>query len=73
MTRYEIKLDKEACIGCGSCITLCPDNWELDEEDDKSICKEEIVDELGCNMEAAENCPVNAIHITDDDTGDEII
>jgi ferredoxin len=73
MTRYTIKLDRENCIGCGSCATLCPDNWEINADDGKSDFKDAELDELGCNMEAAEACPANVIHIIDEDTGDKII
>ena len=25
-----IKHDINACIGCGACAAICPDNWEMD-------------------------------------------
>ncbi|MDF1555363.1 MAG: ferredoxin [Deferrisomatales bacterium] len=51
----------EECIACGACVDLCPDVFELDgdlatlvEGADLSL-DDEIV-------EAAEECPVEAIH-----------
>jgi len=58
---FEIKQDLDACIGCGACVGVCPDNWEMDG--DKPKPKKTVVEELGCNKEASEVCPVNCIKI----------
>ena len=71
------------CIGCGACVAIAPDFWEMDEEDmkvDLKKCKktekdDEIVleelnisdDKFETNKEAAESCPVNCIHVYDND------
>ena len=62
--KYKIKQEHEACISCGQCVSLCPDNWEVGS-DGKSKPKKKIINgsELKCNKEAEENCPVNIIHI----------
>ena len=57
---YKIEFDKEKCLGCGAC-TQC-NNWELGN-DGKAQPKEIELDEIGCNKEAEEVCPVNAIKI----------
>ncbi|HDI74789.1 MAG TPA: ferredoxin [Thermoprotei archaeon] len=66
MPKYRIKVDKETCIGCGTCAALCPDYWEIGD-DGKAQLKggvtELVVEELGCNEEAKDSCPVNAITI----------
>ena len=28
---FMITVDKETCIGCGSCVALCPDVFQLDQ------------------------------------------
>jgi len=61
MSKYKIKLDKEACIGCGTCASLCPDNWVM--KDNKAHAKKTELDDLGCNKEAADSCPVQCIKI----------
>ena len=62
MAKYKIEIDQEECIGCGAC-TAC-DNFEL-KEDNKAYVKQKEVLELGCNQEAADNCPVNCIKVTE--------
>ena len=55
---YKISVDKEKCIGCGACAAVC-DNFELKEG--KAYAKKAEVEELGCNKDAADGCPVEAI------------
>lgn len=59
---FKIKLDKEKCIGCGTCAAICPANFEMDNDSKAKVIKEEI-ENLGCNRSAEENCPVGAISI----------
>ncbi len=55
------KIDKEKCIGCGTCESLCPDVFEL-KDDGKSYIKEGAdCEKAGCCAEAAESCPSDAI------------
>lgn len=59
----KIKIDKEKCIGCGSCVAICPDFFELDENN-KAIFKEnkeESDRDDKCIEEAIEICPVQVI------------
>jgi len=52
-------VDAELCIGCGACVNVCPDVFEM--KDDKAIV---IAPEKcgACDCEAAVNaCPVEAI------------
>ena len=57
---FKIEVDKEACIGCGAC-TSC-DNFEMGD-DGKAAAKKTEVEEEGCNKEAVEVCPVQAIKV----------
>jgi len=61
----KIEYNKEACIGCGACAAQCPDNWEIVEEEGqyKAKLKNKEPAELGCNQDATDSCPVNAIKI----------
>lgn len=56
---FKIILDRDACIGCGSCAAICPENWVM--EGDKSKPKKTQVKEIGCDKEAADACPVQCI------------
>jgi ferredoxin len=52
-------VDWDLCIGCGSCIELCPEVFEL--RDDKAVViNAEKCDTCNC-QEAIDICPVEAI------------
>jgi ferredoxin len=59
---YKITQDHDKCIGCGSCVAVCPENWKFGNDGKAVPIKTEIKD-LGCNNEAADACPVKIIHI----------
>lgn len=72
---------REECIGCGVCSNLAPDFWEMNYDDNKVDLKnsvekdgkfvleipEEAVEQ---NKSAAESCPIDIIHIYDDNEKD---
>ncbi|MBW2989792.1 ferredoxin [Candidatus Woesearchaeota archaeon] len=62
MAKYKVEVDPERCIGCGACTQQC-DNFEMDG--DKAKAKQAEVDDIGCNKDAADVCPVEAIKITE--------
>jgi len=70
MPKYVIEHVRDDCIGCGVCSQLCPDNWEM-TEDGKSKPLSTELEDLGCNMEAAQSCPVNCIHIYEMSDGEK--
>lgn len=54
----------EKCIGCALCTSICPDVFEMNDED-KAFAKNENVpagleDEV---KEAAQDCPTEAIEV----------
>jgi len=61
----KITIDKQKCIGCGSCSAVCPDLFELNEEHKAQAKKEEIEseEEKKCAQEATDICPVQAIKV----------
>jgi len=59
--KFKILVDKNKCVGCGSCVSLC-DNFVIGE-DGKAAPKSEEVEDIGCNQLASESCPVGAIVI----------
>ena len=60
MAKYKVEVDKEKCIGCGACAAQC-DNFEMDG--DKAKPKQAEVDDIGCNKDGADACPVEAISV----------
>jgi ferredoxin len=57
---HKISVDKEKCIGCGACVAVCS-NFNL--SNGKAIPKKAEVQELTCEEEARDGCPVGAIKI----------
>jgi len=59
MAKYKVKIEEDKCIGCGTCIALCPDNFKF--KGDKAIVITEEVEDLDCISDAASSCPVQCI------------
>lgn len=70
----KIKLDRNLCIGCGSCQAVCEKRFVLTEDGKSHIVgaenppsgsqMEELqVEVLECAESAAEACPVQCIYI----------
>lgn len=68
---FKIVHIRDECIGCGACASICSNFWEMESDgkvklkgaksEDKKFILE--IDNLKCNKDAAESCPVNCIHI----------
>ncbi len=62
----KVVIDKGECIGCQSCVELCPEVFGFNEAEDKA---EVILPEGGpedCIQEAIEVCPVECISWQED-------
>jgi len=57
-----VKVDQEACIGCGVCSDICPQVFEM-KDDKADVLKGANCDDAGCCQEAADSCPTSAITI----------
>jgi ferredoxin len=62
----------EGCIGCGTCVALCPKYWVWVEDgkvalkDGKKNSNGELeleVENVECSQDAADACPVQVIRI----------
>jgi len=53
-----VKVDKELCIGCGLCQSMCPEVFEIGDD-----AKARVINQIKspCIKEAIESCPVEAI------------
>jgi ferredoxin len=56
-----VKIDEEACTGCGTCAAIAEDCFELVEETEKAV----VTDISACSdddvQEAIDTCPEEAI------------
>ena len=89
MGKFSVEIDKSACQGFGSCVELCPELFQLSEDDGKALFSvegakkvnknEETItetlnlEELECAKKGAEACPFNAIHIVNLETDERLI
>ena len=65
--------ERKKCIGCGSCVVLCPKYWKMGESGKAHLIGSELekktqietlkINKIGCNNEAVDVCPVQCIHI----------
>ena len=52
-----IKVNKNECVGCGLCVSICPSVFEMKEG--KAVVKSQKNEK--CVDEAIDSCPKNAI------------
>ena len=63
----KVIINRDTCIGCGTCQEICPAVFHLNE----TIGKAEVIDPdaceyVGCCEAAEENCPVAEITLQED-------
>ena len=64
--RVAIEVDRELCYGFGDCVDTVPAVFALDEEETAIVLDPDAAP-LDDIVEAAQNCPVDAIVITGED------
>lgn len=82
---YRIKHDRPNCIGCTACANISPQFWEMSDVDgladlvsakkneDATMELDISEEDFQANMDAAESCPVNVIHLIKIDSGEQLI
>ncbi len=65
--------DKDNCIGCGACASICPQSWKIEsdglaklegsKEKNGKWISEIHESDLDCNLKAEESCPVKVIKV----------
>lgn len=63
---------RDKCIGCGTCVAVCPSFWHMGDDgkaslkDAKDVGNDKFeldVVDVGCSQEASVACPVQIITI----------
>jgi ferredoxin len=57
----EVYVDPDICISCGTCIDMCPEIYDWDDEGKAEAVDEIPADLEECALDALESCPVDAI------------
>ncbi|MFP4212998.1 MAG: ferredoxin [Desulfohalobiaceae bacterium] len=58
----KVMIDEEECIGCESCVEICPDVFAFDEEQEKAYVIKAEGGPEDLIEEAMESCPSECIH-----------
>lgn len=60
----EAKVDRDSCIGCELCVSICPEVFEMDDEQISIVIVNPIpLESEDTAKEAEESCPTGAISI----------
>ena len=65
---WRVEIDGGLCIGSGGCVLRAPESFELDAAR-QSCVRHEVLAPSDTVLDAAENCPVEAISIWEATSG----
>ncbi len=58
----QVKVNKEKCIGCGQCVSLCEEVFDFDDDNLAKVITNPVPeDKLEDAETALESCPTGAI------------
>ena len=66
--KWRVEIDDGLCIGSGGCVLRAPEAFEFDAAR-QSCVRHELLAASDLILDAAENCPVEAISIKDEADG----
>lgn len=69
--KLKISIIRDECIGDGACCSDAPGTFEMDDEN-IAILKTPVTDDRDTILEAARNCPTEAIIVEDTETGEKL-
>ena len=56
-------INEETCIGCGSCESICPKVFKMDNGKASVIKDANFEENIDCIKESIEACPVDSIEV----------
>lgn len=57
-------IDRDGCISCGLCASTCPEVFRIADDGLAEAYVDEVPEEAkSCAQDAADNCPVEVIHL----------
>ena len=59
----QVTIDTEECIGCQSCVEICPELFDFNDDTEKAFVINPSGGDVDCAEEAATTCPVGCIDI----------
>lgn len=59
----QVTIDTEECIGCQSCVEICPEVFGFNDDEDKAFVTNLDGGNIECVEEAVASCPAECIHI----------
>ncbi len=59
----KVEIDEDECIGCESCVEICPEVFEFNEDTDKAYVIDEDKGDAECVDEAVASCPSDCIEV----------
>ncbi len=62
----KVQVDHTACIGCGTCVVVSPQVFELDAGNRSVVKKDADLSDKENILASAKSCPVSAILVFDD-------
>lgn len=58
------KVDKDTCIACGLCPSICPECFDMEDDGKAGAIVDEVPEgAIDSAKEAEESCPVDAIEV----------
>ena len=59
----KVSVDKEKCISCGLCLSICPNVFQYDKDHKSEVKEKADLDKNDeCVCEAINSCPTQAIY-----------
>ncbi len=59
-----VKVNRDACIGCGACAAICDSVFEIDDEGISTVVDENVSEENQEEIQdAVDSCPTGAIEV----------